>query len=67
MANQYGTKVWAKWASNSLGFALTLLEKPNLPWDERLSHSEAAIKSLNIVKAELEEVNNVIHHKTKAQ
>lgn len=56
MANQYGTKAWAKWARRNLEFALVLLKEPNKQWDEKTSHLESAIKCLNIIKTELEEV-----------
>ena len=56
MASQYGTKMWLRRASRNLEFALTLLKEPSKQWDDEMSYLEAAIKSLNIIKAELDEV-----------
>jgi len=56
MANQYGTKAWLKWASQNLEFVLILLLEPGKQWDDRMSYLETAIKSLNIIKTELDEV-----------
>ena len=56
MANQYGTKVWARWANNNIEFALSLLKEPDKLWDEQMTYKESAIKSLNIIRTELEEV-----------
>lgn len=58
MANQYGTKAWAKWADLNLSFALTLLKEPNKQWDEQITHLECAVKSLNIIRTELKKKAN---------
>ena len=55
MKNKYGTKAWARWACQSLDFALMLLKEPDKKWDENNTHLDSAIKSLGIIKNELEE------------
>lgn len=54
MARQYGTKVWLKWAAGNLDFALGLLKDPAKQWDTDNTHLEAAIRSLNVLKSELQ-------------
>ncbi len=59
MIDKYGTKLWAKWASQNLEFSLSLLKEPSQKWDEQTTYLEAAIKSLNIISIELKEILNL--------
>ena len=61
MANQYGTKAWAKWAHTAVDVSLSLLQEPAKKWDENTTYLESAKRSLGIIKTELEEV--MISHK----
>ena len=54
MSNQYGTKGWAKKTSQTLEVVLALLKEPDKQWDNQMTHKEAAVKSLNIIKLELD-------------
>jgi len=57
MANQYGTKKWAKWARQNVEFSLSLLKEPDRQWDENTTHLESVKQILNILKRELAEVS----------
>ena len=57
MANQYGTKAWAKWASRNLEFVLSLLKEPEKQWDEKMTYLEGAIKTIAFIGEELKEVS----------
>lgn len=56
MANQYGTKAWAKWAKDNLDFTLMLLKEPSKQWDEETTYLECSIKTLSIISTELKEI-----------
>lgn len=53
MADQYGTKTWARWASQNLEVVLALLEEPYKQWDKQMGNLERAKKTLNVIKTEL--------------